>query len=200
MYESDRALVARMLAGERRAFDEFFAANMPRLVAHAARRSALDAAAIEDVVQSTLIKGLRSLGQYRGDASLYTWLAKICRNELADLHRAAARRPTVVSLYKVEGLPREFSRIRAPEHAEPPQALHADQHSVSLMRVMAALPEQYARALEAKYGDGLSVKDIAKMLNLSRIATQSLLARAREAFRQQWQASGCEAYSQESTP
>ena len=56
------------------------------------------------------------------------------------------------------------------------------------MQVLAAMPEHYARALEAKYGDGLSVEDIARELGLTSTAAQSLLARARQTFRARWQA------------
>jgi RNA polymerase sigma-70 factor (ECF subfamily) len=56
------------------------------------------------------------------------------------------------------------------------------------MQVLETLPEHYARALEAKYGDGLSVEEIARQLGLTVVATQSLLARARETFRKLWQA------------
>jgi RNA polymerase sigma-70 factor (ECF subfamily) len=48
------------------------------------------------------------------------------------------------------------------------------------------LPARYARALEWKYGDGFSVDEIARMLGLTTIAAQSLLARARVAFKQSW--------------
>jgi DNA-directed RNA polymerase specialized sigma24 family protein len=48
------------------------------------------------------------------------------------------------------------------------------------------LPAHYAIALEAKYGDGMSVEDIARQLGLTRVAAQSLLARAREEFRERW--------------
>src|SRR3977135_1544332 len=89
VYEADRALVARMRAGDQRAFDEFFSASAPRLVAFAARRSALDSASLEDIVQNTLIKAARNLASYRGEAALFTWLTQICRHELADGHRKA---------------------------------------------------------------------------------------------------------------
>ena len=85
MYESDRALVARMGAGDQRAFDEFFHSSAPRLAAFAARRSGLDAASVEDVVQNTLVKAVRNLASYRGEAALFTWLTEICRHELADV-------------------------------------------------------------------------------------------------------------------
>src|ERR1700687_5958415 len=93
MYESDRALVARMGAGDQRAFDEFFHSSASRLAALGARRSGLDAASVEDVVQNTMVKAIRNLGSYRGEAALFTWLTEICRHELADVYRKAARRP-----------------------------------------------------------------------------------------------------------
>jgi DNA-directed RNA polymerase specialized sigma24 family protein len=55
------------------------------------------------------------------------------------------------------------------------------------MRVLQSLPAHYALALEAKYGDGMSVEAIARELGLTGIAAQSVLARAREAFRRRWQ-------------
>ena len=54
-------LVQGMLRGEQRAFDEFFDAYAARLGAFAARRSSLDAAALEDVVQVTMISAVRGL-------------------------------------------------------------------------------------------------------------------------------------------
>ena len=46
-----------------------------------------------------------------------------------------------------------------------------------------ALPGRYGEALEWKYIDGLSVREIAARLELGEKATESLLTRARESFR-----------------
>lgn len=187
MYETDRALVARMRAGDQRAFDEFFNACAPRLAAFAARRSALDSASLEDVVQNTLIKAIRNLAGYRGEAALFTWLTQICLHELADVERKAARRPAHVSFDETTNAPL-VAQLAAPEHREPVAELDAAAQRSEVMRVLDALPEHYARALEAKYGDGLSVEQVALQLGLTVVATQSLLARARESFRKHWQA------------
>jgi RNA polymerase sigma-70 factor (ECF subfamily) len=48
---------------------------------------------------------------------------------------------------------------------------------------MSQLPPHYRAALEAKYVEGLSVRDIARALGLSEKAAESQLGRAREAFR-----------------
>jgi RNA polymerase sigma-70 factor (ECF subfamily) len=188
VYEADRQLVARMRAGEQRAFDEFFAVCASRLAAFAARRSGLDFASLEDIVQNTLIKALRNLDSYRGDAALLTWVTEICRHELADVHRKAARRPVHESLDSMESESAAVLQLRLPEPSEPPGELELNMRQAAILRVLDALPKQYAIALEAKYGDGLSVDDIAKLLDVTPIAAQSLLARAREAFRDAWRA------------
>ena len=93
-----------MRAGEQRAFDAFFTAYAQRLAAFAARRSRLDAASVEDVVQNSLIKAVRNLAGFRGEAALFSWLCKICRHELADIHRKSARRPAHDSVDAVSNL------------------------------------------------------------------------------------------------
>ncbi len=187
MYEADRALVSRMRAGDQRAFDEFFKDSAPRLIAFIARRTALDPATLEDIVQSALIKAVRHLATYRGEAALFTWLTEICRNELADEHRKANRRPAHLSLDEPAAAHRWGGMLRAPDVHEPAALLQAAAEQAEIMRVLDGLPANYALVLEAKYGDGLSVATIARQLELTEIAVQSMLARARKAFRRRWQ-------------
>ncbi|MDB6082151.1 MAG: polymerase sigma-70 factor, subfamily [Gammaproteobacteria bacterium] len=187
MYEADRALVSRMRAGEQRAFDEFFKASAPRLVAFIARRSALDPATLEDIVQCALIKAVRNLASYRGEAALFTWVTEIGRHELADVNRKSARQPAHVSLDEPDAIAHVEEQLRAPQEQEPIAQLHAVAQRADIMKVLQSLPPHYARALEAKYGDGMSVEAIAHEIGLSPIATQSVLARARDAFRRRWQ-------------
>jgi RNA polymerase sigma-70 factor (ECF subfamily) len=134
-----------------------------------------------------LIKGVRNLFSYRGEAALFTWLTQICRHELADVNRKAARRPPHVSLDEPTTTS-IVAQLRIPERRGPVAEMDAATQRVAVMQILNSLPEHYARALEAKYGDGLSVEEIARQLGLTVIATQSLLARARETFREHWQA------------
>ena len=184
--EDDRQLVARMRAGEQSAFERFFGAYARRLAAFVARRSTLDPAGVEDMVQSTLIKAVRNLENFRGDAALFTWLCTICRHELASQRRKSARQPIHESI-DVEGLARDvFVETRAPEESEPHRELEIVAHQNEVARTLNSLPERYALVLEWKYGDGFSVEEIAGMLGLSATAVQSLLARARKEFKDLW--------------
>jgi RNA polymerase sigma-70 factor (ECF subfamily) len=187
VYEADRALIMRMRAGDQRAFDEFFNASAPRLLAFLARRSGMDSASIEDIVQNSLIKAIRNLDKYRGEAALFTWLTEICRHELADVSRKSARRPAHMSLEEpYADSYMEEHQLQASQAAEPLWQVDAASQRSAVMKVLQRLPAHYAIALEAKYGDGMSVEDIARQLGLTRIAAQSLLARAREEFRERW--------------
>jgi RNA polymerase sigma-70 factor, ECF subfamily len=175
-----------MRAGDQRAFDEFFRDTAPRLAAFIARRSALDPATLEDIVQNALIKGIRHLATYRGEAALFTWLTEICRHELADEHRKAKRRPAHFSLDESDAIGRIEEQLCAPQSSEPVSQLQASTQRAQVLSILDSLPAHYAMALEAKYGDGLSVEAIARQLGVTDIAAQSVLARAREAFRQRW--------------
>lgn len=182
----EQELLTRMQAGDQRAFGQFFDAYAGRLAAFAARRSPLDASALEDIVQQTLINAMRNLAQFRGDATIFTWLCQICRNLLADARRKAARQPEVASLdAMVEARPSAIP-VQLLDYRDPLDECAADSTRSAVRRSVNALPPRYARILELRYGDDLGVAEIAATMGLSESAAQSLLARARSAFRDGW--------------
>jgi RNA polymerase sigma factor (sigma-70 family) len=61
------------------------------------------------------------------------------------------------------------------------------------------LPATYARILELRFGDELTVPEIARVLQLSESAAESRLSRARQAFRQEWAGAGHDAASGDRT-
>jgi len=184
----EQDLVSRMRRGEQRAFDEFFDAYAARLGSFAARRSSLDAAAIEDVVQTTLINAMRGLATFRGGSSLFTWLCQICRNQLADARRKAARQPRVDSLEQlIEDRPLA-QVVQLTDYRDPLDECSAEADRGAVRRVINRLPPHYARILELRFGDELTVPEIASLLQISESAAESQLVRARQAFRERWPA------------
>jgi RNA polymerase sigma-70 factor (ECF subfamily) len=184
LYEQD--LIRRMRRGEKRAFDEFFDAYAARLGAFASRRSSLDAAAIEDIVQTTMINAMRSLGQFGGRSSLFTWLCQICRNQLADVRRKAARQPALQSLDQMTAGKSLATVMELTEFRDPLDECAADSTRGAVRQLINRLPAHYARILELRFGDELAVIEIAAVLQVSESAAESLLARARQAFRSAW--------------
>ncbi|HEU4779721.1 MAG TPA: sigma-70 family RNA polymerase sigma factor [Steroidobacteraceae bacterium] len=188
----EQDLVDRMRRGEQSAFDQFFDAFAARLGAFAARRSSLDTAALEDAVQVTMINAMRGLGTFRGGSALFTWLCQICRNHLADVRRKAQRQPKVQSLDEVEAQ-KPGTVVELTDFRDPLDEVAEDSTRCAVRRVVNKMPATYARILELRFGDDLTVPEIAKVLQLSESAAESRLSRARQAFREIWGGDGAAA-------
>ena len=184
----DEDLVARMLRGDERAFHQFFDAYASRLGAFVARRSALDPAAIEDVVQMTLINAIRGLAGFRGGSALFTWLCQICRHVLADARRKAAHRPKSQCLEAIVDERPLAPVVGLTDYRDPLDECEVDSSRGAVRRVINTLPAHYARILEMRFGDELTVPEISRALKMTENAAESLLARARLGFRAAWDA------------
>ena len=180
----ERELVRRMLDGEEPAFTEFFSTYFPRVFRFALPRLRRDEDAAKDVVQATLIKAMRGLDGWRGEAALFTWLCQICRREIADHVRSARRRSDrVVLIEDSEEVRAALEAIEAPSGDDPLRRCTGDEVGRLVHAVLDRLPGRYGEALEWKYVEGRSVEEIGDRLGIGHTAAQSLLARARVAFR-----------------
>jgi RNA polymerase sigma-70 factor, ECF subfamily len=182
----DTELVSRMLAGDQRAFNRFFETYAERIAGFAGRRCALDPSAIEDIVQMTMINAMRNLTSFRGDSTLFTWLCTICRNLLADHQRKVSRRPVTNSLDEVIAARSSALPIQLVDYRDPLHECTDESGRNEVRHAVNSLPPRYARILELRYGDELSMAEISDSMGLTDAAAQSLLARARRAFKDAW--------------
>jgi RNA polymerase sigma-70 factor, ECF subfamily len=178
---SERELVRRMLGGDEGAFDEFFADYFPRLFRFAVLRLR-DPDAAEDIVQTSLIAAVRHISSWRGEATLFTWLCTICRREISAWEKRTSRRVTVSIADDDPGVRAALESIGAAAEAPDAGLARADTGRI-VQLVLDHLPPRYSRALEWKYLEELSVDDIARRLQCTPKAAESLLTRARDAFR-----------------
>jgi RNA polymerase sigma-70 factor (ECF subfamily) len=170
-------------SGDAQAFDAFFKEYFPRLFRFALGRVDNDPALAEEVVQRTMCIVVRKMGTYRGEALLFTWLCQICRNEVAAVYRQRGEQyrehipiddhPAVQA-----ALESMFADDYSPESAQRQKEI-----AEFVRTTLQHLPLRYARALEMKYVGGHSVLEIAQELELSEKAAESLLTRARKAFK-----------------
>jgi RNA polymerase sigma-70 factor (ECF subfamily) len=181
----DRLTAKRLLNGDEAAFREVFDAFFPRLYRYALARVDGDGDEARDIVQLTFCKAFERLDSYRGEASLYAWMCQICRNNLIDRARKrSAETRRLVPLDADDTIQAIVEAVRAPENEEPEHELMR----MSLLRLIQTtldyLPAHYGNALEWKYIEGLSVDQIAMRLAIAPKAAESLLTRARNAFRE----------------
>jgi RNA polymerase sigma-70 factor, ECF subfamily len=140
----------------------------------------------EEVVQETLVQAIRDLKQYdpgRGGNNIFGWLYGIARNHI---QRVLARQKNVVSLEQLWArMDRELMEVYAKLDSDPfnDELLQREETREMVNITMSQLPPHYREALEKKYVEGRSVREIALSSEISEKAAESLLTRAREAFK-----------------
>lgn len=128
----------------------------------------IDRGTAEDVTQEVFITGARHVA--RGSDVDVAWLKTVARNKIIDHWRARAREDRKLALaYAAELSP--VVDGNKPADAE------------RVTQVLADLNPTYRAALVLRHLDGLSVSDVAEVLERSVEATEQVLSRARAAFR-----------------
>ena len=175
--DAETELVRRLLSGDEAAFDRMVADYYPRLYRFAYRRVSGNRDLALDVVQATFEKVIPRLGSWRGEAPLFSWMCGFCRFEIAAVWKEQQRE-----------LPEDEPNVRAV--LDSLAALDSPEHDLQraelgrvVRTVLDHLPRHYDAVLEWKYIAGLSVNEIALRLSTTTKAAESLLTRARQAFR-----------------
>jgi RNA polymerase sigma-70 factor (ECF subfamily) len=132
----------------------------------------------DEIVQETWLTAVRQIRSFQPQqGSFLAWLrgiaANVRRNHLRRTRRLSQRESTTCG------------KLVDAARTEPV----ADQHerSQQIAAVLDDLLERQESVLRAKYFDGLSVTDIATAWNESPKAIESLLSRARDAFRERFE-------------
>jgi len=144
----------------------------------------------EDLVHETFVSAIANktgFDETRGNCG--PWLWSIARRRLADALRAQYRGGPELSFEEIE---RALAGA-CDSHPLPPEILERKETRLRIGSALASLSEPHRSVLRLKYEESRSIREIAGALGRSEKATESLLTRAREAFRSQFLESGdCE--------
>lgn len=162
-------LLERAKAGDPEAFIELTEPHRRQMYSVVARM--VGHADAEDVVQEALIRAFRSIGRFRGDASISTWLIRIAMN-LAIRHSSRRRKQATDSLDSMEW--------EEPSEAPPDWAM-----GLAVRQAVAALTPKLRAAVVLYYFEGLSLDETAEALGINRGTAASRLHEARRRLRMQ---------------
>lgn len=166
----DRALMARVGAGEAAAFRLVVTRNISMIHALAWRMLG-DAAEAEDVVQEVFAKvWTNAAGWTPSGGGLGGWLRRIATNLCLD--RLRRRRP----------LSAEPAPDRADESPAADEAIDAARRGEAVAAAIQALPDRQRAAIVLTYHEGLPNAEAAEILGIGVKALESLLVRARQAL------------------
>ncbi|HEU4732983.1 MAG TPA: RNA polymerase sigma factor [Kofleriaceae bacterium] len=162
----DREVIARVLAGDRGAFEILVRRHNQRLfrAARAITRTDVDA---EDVLQQAWLGVYRNLVQFRGDASFPTWATRIAVNEALALIR---KRPVVAEV------------VDSASEAAPDAELARAQVGALLEHCLANIPQGNREVMVLRDILELDTAETAACLGLTEEAVRVRLHRARAAI------------------
>ena len=167
----ERGLQRAVLAGDEQAWKLLYDEAFPGLYRYVLWRCGGLRDPAEEVVQETWLTAVRRLRSFDpASGNFAAWLRGIAANLLRNHFRHEGRRV------------RRTQPLDSEPPAVPDEARREQAERVAL--ALGALPEHYESVLRAKYLDGRSVVAIAEERDESAKAVESLLTRARQAFRE----------------
>jgi RNA polymerase sigma-70 factor (ECF subfamily) len=181
---NDAELVRRALARDGEAFRTIMERHNRQLyrIARSILRNDSEA---EDAVQDAYVNAFTHLDQFRGDASLSTWLARITMNEaLGRLRRECPTR----NLEALEALEIGAQNIPFPQAgaSDDPEKTMAQREILRLVeQATDSLSEAFRVVFVARVIEGMSVEDTAEILALRPETVKTRLHRARRLVREQ---------------
>jgi len=180
--QSELALAQRVARGDRAAFELVMRRYNQRLY-RLARASLQNEAEAKDALQDAYLNAFRSMGQFRGDAALGTWLSRLVLNECAARHRRSGRRDNIVPMVSLDANMHVATSV-ADAGDTPDDALTQTQMRGILERKIGELPESLRTVLILRSVEELSVQETAESLGLSEETVRTRHFRARGLLRE----------------
>lgn len=160
------------MAGDERAFTELVRRHDDRLRGVAYKLLG-DRHRMDDAMQEAYVRAYRSIGGFRRDAQLGSWLHRIVVNACLDELRRAGRRPMPIDTAAVEW--------DAPSAtAGPDRVVHAADRA---RRALAALPDDQRATVLLVDGEGYDNVSAAEVLGVAPGTIASRLSRGRAEMR-----------------
>ncbi|MFB9126219.1 RNA polymerase sigma factor [Paraburkholderia dipogonis] len=185
--DADAEIVRRILAGDLAAFELLMRRHNRRLyrLARATLRNDADA---EDALQDAYLKAFRALAQFRGDATLATWLSRLVLNECFGRMRREARRQNVLPMLPHcpddEEMSFDMDPMNAHDDCAPDQEVSRAQIRALLERKLDALPVGFRTVFVLRSVEEMSIEETAESLGIPEATVRSRHFRARQMLRE----------------
>ncbi len=140
----------------------------------------------EEAVQETLLQAIDRLRSYqpaRGEGEVFPWLTGLARNEIRRILHREKRTAGLAQFWR--RMDEQLLSLFAMLETEPfgdELLIRAETRSM-VNATMSQLPPRYSHALEEKYLRGKTLRQLAAAAGTTEKAAESLLGRARQAFR-----------------
>ena len=181
MKAADEELVALAKNGDTKAFEELVDRYKQKAY-HIAFDFARDREEAKDLSQDAFLKAYMNIKKFDGRSGFYTWFYRILVNVCLDYRRRKQRVPVESYEEKLESgarLNQDPNAVPLPE-----QLVTAGQVSRKIGAALEALPPKQRTAFILRNHEGLSIREIAQMMQTAEGTVKVHLHRAVAALRQ----------------
>ena len=147
-----------------------------------------------DLTQETFLRAFQSIGHFRGDADLRTWIYRIAINQARNRWRwwRRRRRDATVSIDAPEiggGRLGLVATLKSTTARDPEQDTLANERDRALKKALGTLKRVYREAVILRDIEGFAYEEIAATLQISVGTVKSRLARGRQELRRKLEGS-----------
>ncbi|HEX8708575.1 MAG TPA: sigma-70 family RNA polymerase sigma factor [Pyrinomonadaceae bacterium] len=177
----DAQFIERLKAGDAAAFSHLVAERSGDVYALLYRLTE-DAEEARDLTQETFLRVFQSIGRFRGDADLKTWVYRIAINQARNRWRwwRRRRREVTVSLDAHEaGEDQPLSAYLRETGQDPEQETLSRERELTLRRALRSLSPTYREVVILRDVEGLSYEEVAAALEIGIGTVKSRLSRGR---------------------
>ena len=159
------------IVADQAAFRGWYELALPRVHRYLLARCGGDPDLAEDLTRETFVEGIRRRRSFDARSDAVTWLCGIARHKLVDHHRRSGRE--------------NQRQLRIVSEHSASQSDVWSQHELrsGVEAALAQLPGEQRIVMVLRYLDQMPVREISSTIGRSEKATESLLSRARDAFR-----------------
>ncbi len=180
----EAALISRCAVGDEVACTELVAEHQ-RMVFHLALHLLGDHDEALDLSQEVFLNVFRTIGRFRGQSALRTWIYRIVINQARNRQRWWKRRHRSEQVSLEERLENNGYLPPASDTAEPDRMFGQKELAARIWGALGRLPFDQKTVVVLREIDGLSYDEIAFSLGVAVGTVKSRLTRAREALRTQ---------------
>lgn len=181
----EEQFIERLRNGEAAAFDHLVSERSGDIYALLFRLTE-DAEEARDLTQETFLQAFRAVHQFRGEASIRTWLYRIALNLARNKWRWWNRRRRDVTS-SLDGEAANYDRFRStladPHQKNPEQAAMVREQEQLLRAALLKMRRPFREVVVLRDVEGLSYEEVAQTLALSVGTVKSRLARGRGELR-----------------
>jgi RNA polymerase sigma-70 factor (ECF subfamily) len=181
----EAALVQRCAEGDEIAFADLVAEHQ-RMVVQLAINLLGDRDEALDLSQEVFLRVFRTIGRFRGQSSLRTWIYRIAVNQARNRHRFWRRRHRADQV-SLDAHVASHGDLLSAAALGPDRLLAQKELAARLQQALDALPFDQRTAIVLREVDGLSYEEIAFSLGVAIGTVKSRLTRARHTLRLQLQ-------------